>query len=605
MSHNIRRKNLDLRGHIGRDMKRFYFILIFIIFNVFYLFSASVEMYLNKNILMPEDTLNLTIIVKGYNLENYGKVSFPDIPGFIKVDSQERELPSIVGGRKFILRKYIFSYIPTKSGIFFIPSISIKLPEGIYKSKKIEIKVLNPDGSINKTLYSPPKKNVEKPILKKRKLTFKENVKLVRELDTQNPYEGEQIVLTYKILTRKSINQNVIQTVVPEYSDFWVEDITDEVEHNYQTVVLDGVKYYSIVLQKLVLFPLKAGRLKIDGARWLVKIKSINPPFKETPKELSLKSIEIDVKPIPEKDAPPDFKGDVGDYEIKINFKDKNLEIGKTESIYLTIKGAGNVSSISCPKINGDEKFKILDVKTVHSKFGFYPFKHYGERLLYGGEKVWQISFYPLKEGKMVFPPVKFSYFNPFLGKFSTVSTKKIIFNVLSGNSLLQLDSGLATGKKRVKSNKNRKAVLKYIFVLLLLIFLIVFIILFLKRKGGETLPKEFKLKKKIEDLFDNVEKNIDKYRTKSFFEVIYTLICDILFFTAEVEIKGMTRDEVRDLLKRKEFNSEHIDKIIEMIELCDVVRFSKTEIKGEKRKDLIKNLKEIWNYYLYRREIR
>lgn len=602
MNQSLRKRNLDLKGHIGRKMKRrICLTLIFTFLISVYVVSANVEMYLNKNILMPQETLNLTIIVKGYGLENYGKVKFPDIPGFIKVDNQESELPSIVGGKKFILRKYIFSYIPTKSGIFYIPPISIRLPEGVYKSKRIEIRVLNPDGSINKTVYSPPQKNVEKPILKKRKLSLKENVKLVREMDTLNPYEGEQIVLTYKILTRKSINQNVVQSVVPEYSDFWVENITDEVEHNYQTVILSGIKYYSIILQKLVLFPLKSGKLKIDGTKWVIKVKDINPPFKETPKELSVKPIMINVKPIPKENIPSNFKGDVGDYEINVNYRGKNLEVGKTTSIYLTIKGAGNVSAITCPKISVNKDFKILDIKTVHSKFGFYPFKHYGERLLYGGEKVWQVFFYPIRSGKVIFPSINFSFFNPFLSKFISISTKPIVFNVMKSRLTSSSVPKYTNKKIKIKKGKEQELKITIILVLALILFFILFLF-FRKKRGDGAVPYEVKLERKIEDLFENVEKNIDKYRTKSFFEVVYTFICDILLFTVGIEIKGMTKEEIRDLLIRKKFKMAHVDSIIEMVELCDMVRFSKTEVEEKKRREIIVKLKEIWNEYKYRR---
>ena len=577
-----------------------FILIIFFFFST--LFSANVEMYLNKNVLYPTDTLNLTIIVKGYGLEDCGRVSFPDIPGFIKVDNRETELPTIVGGKQFILRKYIFSYIPTKSGIFYIPPISIKLPDGVYKSKKIEIKVLNPDGTENKTVYLPPERNVEKPVTKRSEIRLKDEIKLVREMDTKNPYEGEQVVLTYKILTRKSINQNVIQKVIPEYGDFWVEDITREIEHSYQTVILDGKKYYSVILQKLVLFPIKSGKLKIGESKWEVKIKDINPPFKETPKLLSVASIEIDVKPLPTKNVPKNFKGDVGDYEIKLNFGSKKLEVGKTTSLYLTVKGAGNVSAITCPEIPKSEFFKVVDVKAIHWRFGFYPFKHYGERLLYGGEKVWQIFFYPLREGKLKFPTIRFSFFNPFKGDYEEIVTDPVVFDVVRGN--FNLVNKEIVGKKNTIQRKGGLSPKILLLVGVAFFSILLSFIIFVKVREkikGRGIPSEVKREMKINLLFEDAWKNIERYRTRSFFEVVYTLTNEIVAYFVGIGIKGMTRGEIRDLLLRYGFMNRDVEKILDVLQLCDVVRFSNRDVEGEERKEVLKSLEEIWNEYKFR----
>jgi hypothetical protein len=77
----------------------------------------------------------------------------------------------------------------------------------------------------------------------------------------------------------------------------------------------------------------------------------------------------ISVLPLPP-DAPTDFKGDVGEFEMITKFPE-NLEVkeGGSLKITATIKGKGNYVMLNQPKIKNPEDWKIVDVtKEVSSR---------------------------------------------------------------------------------------------------------------------------------------------------------------------------------------------------------------------------------------------
>ena len=77
-----------------------------------------------------------------------------------------------------------------------------------------------------------------------------------------NPYQGEQIIITYKIYTQVSINQLGIDKL-PGNKGFWSEDLTKDGNVKQYEETVDGRRYMVAEIRRGALFAQESGKLTI------------------------------------------------------------------------------------------------------------------------------------------------------------------------------------------------------------------------------------------------------------------------------------------------------------------------------------------------------
>ncbi|MFQ5716909.1 MAG: BatD family protein, partial [Nitrospinales bacterium] len=140
-------------------------------------------------------------------------------------------------------------------------------------------------------------------------------------------------------------------------------------------------------------------------------------------KTLKTKPIPMEVLALPKKDRPADFSGLVGQFEISAALGKKELEVGDTTTLTLTVTGAGNIQYAYLPPPKVKDSFKVytdqphLEKAIVNHKIS--------------GRKTFKFALVPLQEGEQVIPPIVLSYFDPEKRQYRTAKTKPIPVKIL------------------------------------------------------------------------------------------------------------------------------------------------------------------------------
>ncbi|MBN2431100.1 MAG: BatD family protein [Acidobacteria bacterium] len=554
--------------------------------------SPEGRMFINKSTLRPNETLNITIVVKGYDLPVIEAPDWPDIPELTLVDRTQSVIPTVVSGRTYTRCRFVASYIPQDSGIFTIPAIRIDIPGFTFQTQPVEIKVLNPDGSENPTVHeATPTPAARAPRPSPPQIEEEEEVRIITDLSTTRPYVGEQVVLTYKILTNISIGQKVVQEQRPEYKQFWVEQAPSEPQPPFETFVQRGTRYYQTQLERLVLFPLESGEITLEPASWRIIAKFERPSYHEEERVIRTDRVTLRAQPLPAGDRTPGERVQVGRYRLNLHYDSNALKLGQAFPLYLTIRGSGNIRGLLPPEIPEEPTFELVSTRAVHDEF--LPVLDNNQNppvLNFGGEKVWEILIYPKQLGELIFPPIDFTFFDPRVADYRTTRTEAIRFTVAEvGDERDTLMEPAAEAKTEFTPLSTLTIVLVGLAAVLLLAGL--FWILFRRRTRMRVAGRKIS---SIDDLLAEAEDIVGHKGSSAFYDLLFNSVVLILQRLAGVPVQALTREELVDVIRRQHLSMADIQKIIGVLEFCDEARFAALEVDRKTREDMLERVKRL-----------
>jgi len=211
------------------------------------------------------------------------------------------------------------------------------------------------------------------------------NVFLKTFVDKANVYQGEAVVVTYRLYTKVALVNYSVEKI-PSMNGFWSQDIAMPQQLQFRQENLDGVAYNVADIKKMVLFPQRSGTLTVDAmngeviARIQVKRQGrnndpfdqfFNDPFFNNPFNSGVKdvkvplkgeAVKINVKALPD-NAPASFNGAVGKLNFEVSVDKKELKAHEPVTLKIKISGKGNIKLIDPPSITFPPDFETYDPK--------------------------------------------------------------------------------------------------------------------------------------------------------------------------------------------------------------------------------------------------
>lgn len=275
--------------------------------------------------------------------------------------------------------------------------------------------------------------------------SLSDNLFYAPQLSKQEVYPDEEILMTYELFTRYDIRYEG-HHIEPETYGFWIyhPPVNEDVKREIRTVA--GRRFVVAEVSKMHLFPMGTGAKTIKPA--VLKVTYRVPkgfwsfslvPFERKETFLEVPVLEVRVKPFPENDKPKNFTGSSGNYFIKAFVDDSYTGSGMVP-LKLIVEGKGNFWGLELPPLDLGKDFKVVGIKSyveANADWNTPTVK---------GSKTFQIDLIPTKTGKLLIPPVPFSYFNTEREKYETVQTAPIsvtVENLVADEAMKQVDNGM------------------------------------------------------------------------------------------------------------------------------------------------------------------
>ncbi len=260
------------------------------------------------------------------------------------------------------------------------------------------------------------------------------------EVNTSRVYKGEQVIVSFFLYRRTRAQvRDVLQ--YPSFQGFIREDLEMPILSNrpdFEAVSLGGVPMERALLARYAIYPIKEGKLKVDGFAVKVDYVPKNPATDEmledpvfqfftqvTPRSGSSRSdpILIDVQPLPEDGKGPLFTGGVGDFEVSAQLDSNRIQAHSPLNFKVSVKGKGNTSLVEFPKVNWPKGLRLYESQGKS--------KSLGQGL---SEKVFEVVVIPEVAGATEIPPVEFEFFSPESRTYVRRKTAAIPIQVAPGD---------------------------------------------------------------------------------------------------------------------------------------------------------------------------
>ena len=377
--------------------------------------AASVD----RTSLSTDEMLTLTVTLDAA-ISNPPNPSLPSLEGFNIVGSSSSSQISIVNGA--ISSQLIYSYRlqPYATGDLVIDPISVTLDGRTFTTEPISVLVSQGTGTPLNVPPSNPTAPTSTEFVGQRYF-------VEAEVDNPNPYPGEQVTYIFRFYQAiESFGQP--QYEAPTFTGFWTENQADQSQYQVQA----GGRFYTVTELRTVLFPSMVGPVTIEPARLIVP-----GGFLSSGANLQTQPVALDVKPLPA-DAPDSFDGAVGQFSLSGTVDTTQTRVNEPITWRVTFSGQGNLSALPDPVWPDMPEWRGFESQaTTNTQF------QNGQVV---GERVYERLLVPQAEGEYTLPALEYTFFDPVVGEYQTITTQPVPVSVAPGDPVVAQDPAPLSG---------------------------------------------------------------------------------------------------------------------------------------------------------------
>ena len=512
---------------------------------------------------------------------------------------------SIINGQATQSSSFSYSYTlrAQKEGTFTIPAATFMVDGNQVKSNSVQIKVV----ASQQAGTPPPAQQQGGRNQQAQPQVFDKNDVFVRAYASkENPYQGEQVIITHKLYVGQSVNggYRVTSATMPTQSGLWSYTLGDQTAENVaKQEVINGKRYAVHEIRKTAVFPQKTGvitvtPMEIDLTAGIVTQQSSGDPFFDNffggrqsvqNYNLNLKSnsIQLNVKPLPQSNKPEDFEELVGQFTISSSLSRSQLKANDATNLTITISGTGNLQHIDPLNIEFPPDFDVTEPRVADN------INTKGSTV--SGSRIFEYVIIPRNEGAFTIPKANFSFFNPQTNSYKTLATNEYSLQVEKGTG--QLSVSTTSLQKDIKvlgddirfirtSNFKLKQVgaafygsHQYFAALLLpILLLIIFIIIWRKQielRSDVALMRYRKANKVARKNLKAAKKLLEEKNKELFYLEISRALWGYLSDKYHIPVSQLSMENVTAKLTQLQVSPQTIDKFVDTLQQCEFARFA------------------------------
>lgn len=493
---------------------------------------------------------------------------------------------SIVNGQMSQTKSLTFVAIPKKEGKHVIPPATVKIGGQTLATNSVTItvsKTASAQGGASGGAISGGSDVFIRPVVDKTKLVV-----------------GEGATITYKLYYKINVRQYTNEEdIKPE--GFWIERF-DVSKLPQVTERYNGSMYHVAVINKIQVFPTRAGKLEVAGYKGsceaLVSEVRRNrgfwfDDFFAAPGRMQKLSVvappvRFEVSELPEP-KPSAFSGAVGDFKFSASMDKTSVKAGDAVTLKFVIEGQGNVNLL--PTINPElpaefEKYEPkVDVKINKNAGGVT------------GYKKTELTIIPRAAGKFDLGAVEFAYYNPEKKQYVTLSSPRFELNVEPDPKALLASASGSTEKadikkfaadfRFIKTNSNSlrlggaplyRAWWFYALMILPLVAMAFFLVLQKREEQMRTdvaFARSVKASPEAKKRLKRAKELLQQNDQQAFFGELENALVKFIGNRYNADDHALRKDELKALLVSKNVAPELIDKVMRILEKSEFYRYA------------------------------
>ncbi len=559
------------------------FLVCILFFGWINIYSQSLSVTPSKAKINATESLTLT-----YEIANSGRGDFvpPNLGDAFAIIGGPNQQTSMqfINGKMSSSYKYSIIIQPLKVGKTIIGPASYKTRNKNFKSSKVEIIV---EGVLQQNNAGQQGTNNNNPIAG---MENTENLPVYffqMEVDSAKYYIGQQIPVNYVLYSQHRLNNYNIPNN-PNFQGFWVQDLTPA-RIEGKRVILGNKTYNKYFIKSYALFPQKTGELEIDLMEIEAQVSVPNSRrggfFGSSSRKnfkMKAETEKVAVYPTPEKGKPDSFNGAVGNYIINVRSDKTNTALNEPITLSIGVIGSGNLKLVDQIDLGlNPEEFEVYDPtvsENIYSKDGIVM-----------GTKSFEYLLVPKKEGRLTIPSIPYSYFNPATERYEVKNAPAIAITVTEStdSTYNQVQKSVAKDIGPIRDNTSLHAAPSHSplpFLVLGGLYLLPFLALpiVIRKKQNDDLEAADVVGRRRKEALNIAKKKLEganafkqKNDKKSFYNEIVTTIWGYLGDRLNMQTSQLSKDNIRSVLDTKNISSDKSNKLLEIIEYCEMAIFA------------------------------
>lgn len=416
-------------------------------------------------------------------------------------------------------------------------------------------------------------------------------------LSKSNPYQGEQIIVTYKIYTQIPISQFAIDKL-PGNRGFWAEDLSEGTKIKQYEETIGNNRYQVAEIRRGALFAQESGKLTIEplNLNVLAMVRQqrrrtgsildlFDDPFfspqQAVEKALSTAPISVNVRPLPT--APEGFTGGVGRFDVSGGLAANNTKANEAVSYRVTISGSGNLMLIGAPQPEFPNVFEVYDPQIEDN------IKKADNGI--SGTRSFEWVLIPRTQGNYTIPALKLIFFDPAAGHYVTKVIDAQVIKVEKGDARAVAHEGgyvqpvnsdinyiHPIGKLSPLRHSDHAGATFWILLAAIVLATVAYLILDRRRRVAESDVAGMRRKRAIRlarKRLKKAEAHLKSSDANLFYEEIYRAIWGCLADKYSIEPSRLNRETVSACLEEKQVSPQRQESIMKVLQDVDLARFA------------------------------
>lgn len=234
------------------------------------------------------------------------------------------------------------------------------------------------------------------------------------EVDNATPYVGEPITYTVRLFDAGTTTGK--QYVAPNFASFGQIEGQDSTE----IANVDG-RQYTVISQTIILIPLISGTLTIEPASVIVPETAL-----QSGTTLTSPALTIDVQPLPA-DSTGTFSGAIGQFTLEFISPAAEYRVGEPFTLQLIVEGTGNLEQSIAPDLPIPSNWRFFTNPPV-----------YEVTASASARKTFDWTVIPASSGEQTIEPIVFTYFDPQIDNYRSISTAPLNIVVAEGDMVFE-----------------------------------------------------------------------------------------------------------------------------------------------------------------------
>ena len=405
--------------------------------------DISVAAYVSETTVGARERVTYTVEIKG---AAFSEVEAPEPPetenlALLQPAPTTQRNISFFNGVQRQSVAFQWTYRPLRAGTAVIQPASVTVQGRFYRTDAIRIRVV-PQSQRAQGSSPPSSPRLGRPTTPPSNAPREENDRsrlgeediFIRTIPSKHEaFQNEQVTVEYQLLFRPFIRPRESRLASSwDAEGFWREDLPVEGHPIPRPTVNRGLRYNTIVLKRVAVFPTRSGELRIDPLRVETEVLamqtsrdpfgrlfSMQNPFETV--ELASPSVTIEARPLPP-DAPPSFAGAVGRFDVTTRLSRDEVRVGEGVEVTMQISGTGNLAMLEPP---------AFDVPGVFETYGPHvttAIDSTSRRVR--GTKTFTYTLVPRSNGTFTLPALGFAYFDPRTERYHTANAEPMTVRV-------------------------------------------------------------------------------------------------------------------------------------------------------------------------------